>query len=132
LEFWGNSFVARSVGQVVSEAPTTRKKSWSSECDPPRAKKLAATGRFSVTGRIDAYQANPQSLARRQIGALLGDFLALAVLCLFCALWVLSDLCVKFFPNEASPQIKTPRALGFRMPAEWELTKPLGSAGRTK
>jgi len=92
LEFWGNSFVADPFARLFPKLPTTVKKSSWSNATPQRARKRAATGRFSATAASTLIN-HPEPLAGQRIifscsidsGFLLYD------------LCVLGDLCVKFF-----------------------------------
>jgi N-carbamoylputrescine amidase len=56
LEFWGSSFVADPLGQIVDEASSNKEEILVTECDPRRAEEVRRNWPFLRDRRIDAYQ----------------------------------------------------------------------------
>ena len=55
LEFWGNSFVADPIGQVVAQASSSQEEILVVECDPARVEEVRRGWPFLRDRRIDAY-----------------------------------------------------------------------------
>ncbi|MBZ5702180.1 MAG: carbon-nitrogen hydrolase [Acidobacteriia bacterium] len=56
LEFWGNSFVADPLGQVLAQASSGQEEILVVECDPQRCEETRRNWPFLRDRRIDAYQ----------------------------------------------------------------------------
>jgi len=56
IEFWGNSFVADPLGQVVAEASNDQEELLVVECDPARSEETRRNWPFLRDRRVDAYQ----------------------------------------------------------------------------
>jgi N-carbamoylputrescine amidase len=55
LEFWGNSFVADPLGQVLAEAPQDKEETLIVECDSSRVEEVRRQWPFLRDRRVDAY-----------------------------------------------------------------------------
>jgi N-carbamoylputrescine amidase len=56
LEFWGNSFVADSFGEIISQCASDREEILVVECDPAKSEDTRRNWPFLRDRRIDAYQ----------------------------------------------------------------------------
>jgi N-carbamoylputrescine amidase len=96
IKFWGNSFVAGPLGEIVAHAGDKREEILLANCDLKKIDETRQSWPFLRDRRIDAYGATLDALAR--------------------SLTTRFESPIRW---QAFPSSSTPAGLGYSMPAEW-------------